>query len=238
MDVVKVYNELLKKYGRQGWWPVFMKCKIQNSECKIENGLTYGLPYVKFKQYKEIFRDPYFEIAVGAILTQNTAWRNVAVAIQNLYDAKALTPERLLKLSIPRLEKLIRPAGYFRQKAKKLQLFAAWLVEKYDGDISQLKYCSLVTARCSLLEQWGIGNETADSILLYALNKQIFVIDEYTRRLCRQYGVEFKHYDEYRLFFESQLEKAFSSSRERTKVYQEYHGLIVAWGKVVGKGKI
>lgn len=202
MDVVKVYNELLKKYGRQGWWPVFMH------------------------------QDPYFETAVGAILTQNTAWKNVVIAIQNLGNAKALTSKRLLKLSTPRLQKLIRPAGYFRQKEKKLRMFAQWLVEKYDGDIKRLKYCSLITARCSLLKLWGIGNETADSILLYALNKPIFVVDEYTRRLCHQYGVEFKQYDEYRLFFEKRLEKAFPSSRERTKVYQEYHGLIVAWGKL------
>lgn len=202
MDVVKVYYTLLKKYGRQGWWPVFMN------------------------------HDPYFEIAVGAILTQNTAWRNVAVAIQNLYDAKALTPERLLKLSTPRLQKLIRPAGYFRQKEKKLRIFAKWLIEKYDGDITKLKRYKVEAIRHKLLELWGIGNETADSILLYALNKPIFVIDEYTRRLCRQYGVEFKQYDEYRLFFESQLEKTFPSSRERTKVYQEFHGLIVAWGKL------
>lgn len=231
MDVVKVYNELLKKYGRQGWWPVFMKCKIQNAECKIGYNLKYGIPYPGLKNCVTPYRDPYFEIAVGAILTQNTAWKNVVIAIQNLADAKALTPKRLLKLSTPRLQKLIRSAGYFRQKAKKLRLFAQWLIDDFEGDMQKLKRFKIHNSRFMLLEQWGVGNETADSILLYALNKPIFVVDEYTRRLCRYYGIEFSHYDEYRLFFESQLEKAFPSPRERTKVYQEYHGLIVAWGK-------
>lgn len=235
MDVVSVYNELLKKYGHQGWWPILIiEHESRNTTHKKKDtiSLTYGITYAKLNDYKKVFRDPYFEIAVGALLTQNTAWRNVTVAIQNLYDAKALTPERLLKLSTPRLEKLIRPAGYFRQKEKKLRLFAKWLIEKYDGDIERLKYCSLITARCSLLDLWGIGKETADSILLYALNKPIFVIDEYTRRFCRQEGVEFKEYDEYQKFFEEQLIKAFPRALERTKIYQEFHGLIVAWGKL------
>lgn len=224
MDVGKVYEELLAQYGRQGWWPIF-----------IEDTLTYGIPYSKLKNYRTQFRDPYFEIAMGAILTQNTAWKNVAVAIQNLYDAKALTPKRLLKLSTPRLKKLIRPAGYFRQKTKKLQLFAKWLVKNYDGGIGQLKYCSLITARCSLLDLWGIGKETADSILLYALNKPIFVIDEYTRRLCSEHGVEFNQYDGYQEFFESGCAKHTHGTVKLTKLYQEYHGLIVAHGKKVAK---
>lgn len=198
---------------------------------RAENGLTYGIPYFDLKKHRTAFRDPYFEIAVGAILTQNTAWKNVAIAIINLYNAKALTPRKLLKLPTIKLQKLIRPAGYFRQKAKKLKLFAEWLIKDCKGDLVELKRYEIRDMRYRLLNQWGIGKETADSIILYASNKPIFMIDEYTRRLCRQYGVEFKDYDEYRKFFEKAFLKHGYSKQTLTKIYQEYHGLIVRWGK-------
>lgn len=199
---------------------------------RVENELVYGVPYARLKKYKTRFRDSYFEIAVGAILTQNTAWKNVAIAIANLYKAKALTPRRLLKLSPSKLQKLIRPAGYFRQKTKKLRLFAEWLIKNYYGEINRLVRSPSSVVRSLLLERWGIGRETADSIILYALNKPIFVIDEYTRRLCRSYGVEFKDYDEYREFFEKAFSKRGYSKKKLAKIYQEYHGLIVRWGKL------
>lgn len=240
MDVKLIYSQLLKKYERQGWWPLFMKHETCNMEqigdWRVENELVYGVPYARLKEYKTRFRDPYFEIAVGAILTQNTAWKNVTVAIINLYKAKALTPRRLLKLPAAKLEKLIRPAGYFRQKTKKLRLFSRWLVDEFDGEIERLKDQKIERSRSELLMMWGVGRETADSIILYALNKPIFVIDEYTRRLCRSYGVEFKDYDEYREFFEKAFFGRGYSKQKLTKIYQEYHGLIVRWGKVVRRG--
>jgi endonuclease-3 related protein len=227
MDVKKVYEQFKKKYGHQQWWPIFI---IHNTKFIIpklaytEHGLVYGVPCNQLKKLKTNFRDPYFEIAVGAILTQNTAWKNVAVAIKNLYEAKALTPERLLKLNTLKLQKLIRPAGYFRQKAKKLRIFSKWLVDGYNGQIEILKDLKIKDLRLRLLERWGVGPETADSIILYALNKPIFVIDEYTRRLCKQHGIVFKEYDEYREMFQSALPKS-------AKLFQECHALIVAWGK-------
>ena len=235
MDTQKVYLSLLKKYGPQGWWPLFITQNTGNkthSDWRTENGLVYGLPYAKLKNYRTKFRDPYFEIAVGAILTQNTAWKNAATAIINLCEAKALTPQKLLKLPTVKLQKLIRPAGYFRQKTKKLKLFCQWLIKDCEGDLLKLKRYEIGDMRYRLLEQWGIGRETADSIILYALNKPIFVIDEYTRRLCRHYGVEFKEYDEYRKFFEKTFLKQDCSKQKLTKIFQEYHGLIVKWGKL------
>lgn len=231
MNVKLIYKQLLKQYGKQGWWPVFVSTNVgttQGKSLRFEHGLCYSIPYKKLENFKTSFRDPYFEIAVGAILTQNTAWKNVAVAIQNLYNTKALTPQRLLKLPTTKLQKFIRPAGYFRQKAKKLRLFAKWFVENYKGDILKLKRYEIRDIRDKLLEQWGIGPETADSIMLYALNKPIFVVDEYTRRLCKKYGIIYKNYDEYRNFFENKLPR-------NTKLFQEYHALIVEWGKTSHK---
>ncbi|MEK7064868.1 MAG: hypothetical protein AAB963_00305, partial [Patescibacteria group bacterium] len=203
MRVKAIYNQLLKKYGPQHWWPVYVR----------PGRTTPGRPVW--------FRDTQFEIAVGAILTQNTAWKNVAKAIENLYNAKALTPAQILKLPTQKLQSLIRPAGYFRQKAKKLKLFSKWLMKEFGGDILRLKRWEIGDMRDKLLKQWGVGPETADSIILYALNKPIFVIDEYTRRLCKKYGVVYNTYDEYQKFFESKLPRD-------TKLFQEFHALIVA----------
>ncbi len=232
MNVKKIYNQLLKKYGKQGWWPVFVRPgrTSPGKPVRFEYGLCYGIPYSGLKKFRTPFRDPYFEIAVGAILTQNTAWKNVAQAIINLYNAKALTPQRILKLSVSKLQKLIRPAGYFRQKAKKLKLFADWIVRDYEGDICCLARNPYPITRNLLLGQWGIGKETADSILLYALNKPIFVIDEYTRRLCKKHKVEFKEYDGYREFFEKQF-CVGSHASPRQSAFREFHALIVACGK-------
>ncbi|MBI4992757.1 MAG: endonuclease [Candidatus Magasanikbacteria bacterium] len=235
MDTKKVYLSLLKKYGQQGWWPLFITQDTNNKthrDWRVENGLTYGISYLDLKKHQTGFRDPCFEIAVGAILTQNTAWKNVAVAIINLYKAKALTPQKLLKLPTAKLQKLIRPAGYFRQKTKKLKLFAEWLIKNHDGEIKQLGRSPSSVLRSLLLARWGIGRETADSIILYALNKPVFVIDEYTRRLCRRYGVEFEDYDEYRQFFEKAFLKQNYSKQRLSKIYQEYHGLIVRAEKI------
>lgn len=214
MNIFGVYQKLFKVYGPQGWWPILV----------LEQGIKYSIPYRSLSKYRASFRDPYFEIAVGAILTQSTAWKNVAIAINNLYNAKVLTPNKISRIKTARLQTLIRPAGYYKQKAKKLKIFSDWLVKNYNGDITRLKRCKASEIREKLLTLWGIGPETADSIILYALNKPLFVIDEYTRRLCKKYSVEFKEYDGYREFFEKKLPK-------NNKIFQEYHALIVASGK-------
>lgn len=229
MNLFEIYKKLHKTYGKQGWWPVKVeskKLKVKSKKLRFENELAYGIPYPQLKKYKTPWRDPYYEIAVGAILTQSAAWKNVALAINNLYAAKCLTPSIILKLPSAKLQKFIKPAGYFRQKAKKLKLFSRWLINDYAGDITRLKNYDLHVTRSKLLAQWGIGPETADSIILYALNKPIFVIDEYTRRLCKKFGVEFKTYDEYQKFFEQGL-----ANYQTTVLFREYHALIVASGK-------
>lgn len=215
MDVFKVFKQLHKIYGPQGWWPII-----------VGTELKYGINYRNLKNFENEFRDPYFEIAIGAILTQNTAWKNVAKAICNLHQAKSLKPELIIKLNTRRLQTLVKPAGYYKQKAKKLKIFSKWLIENYNGDISKLKKHQLDRLRSKLLDIWGIGKETADSIMLYALNRPIFMIDEYTRRLCHVFAESFPGYDNYRHFFESKLSKYKSA-----KFFQEYHALIVASGQ-------
>jgi len=240
MHVWRVYQKLFAWFGPQGWWPIVMthdSWNMTHRGLRIEHGLTYGIPYSRLKRYCTPFRDPYFEIAVGAILTQNTAWRNVAMVIQSLYRAKALTPARLLKLHPRTLQSLLRPTGYYRQKAKKLRGFSRWLIDKYQGKLERLKNIPLPASRSELLRVWGIGKETADSILLYALNKPIFVVDAYTRRFCSSHGVEFDEYDGYRVYFKNELRRLPTQtgvnkrSGKLTKIYQEYHALLVAWGK-------
>lgn len=219
MDIFGAYKKLLAIYGPQGWWPLLIK-NGKSAEFKI----TYGVGFNKLKKYKNSFRDPHFEIAVGAILTQNTAWKNVAVAIGNLYRVHALTPQRILKMPSVKLQRLIRSAGYFRQKTKKLKIFSKWVLDNYQGDIRKLGQKNILKAREELLLVWGIGKETADSIILYALNKPIFVIDAYTKRFCSKYGIIYREYDEYRQFFESHLKR-------EVEIFQEYHALLVASGK-------
>ena len=126
---------------------------------------------------------------VGAILTQNTAWSNVGLAIQNLREADALTPFTLADLPQRRLEELIRPTGYFRQKARKLSELLVWFNGHYEGEIEKLCQADSAHLRRELLSVWGIGPETADSILLYAIGVPVFVVDAYTIRVLARHGV-------------------------------------------------
>ncbi|MFH0737957.1 MAG: endonuclease [Candidatus Micrarchaeota archaeon] len=158
-----------------------------------------------------------FEVVVGALLTQNTNWRNAEKAIDNLREAKALGPEKLLSLKKRKLESLIRPSGFYRQKAERLRA----LTKKY----LEIKKRGTPPSREELLEVKGVGEETADSILLYAFGLPYFVIDSYTKRFCAHHSLfKGKSYDGFRSFFESSLPKD-------VQIYKEYHALIVAWGK-------
>ena len=130
-----------------------------------------------------------FEIIVGAILTQNTNWKNVEKAINNLKNANCLTPERLNSLQIEKLAEFIRPAGYFNIKTQRLKNFLDWLFEKYNGCLETLSELPPSTLREQLLAIKGIGPETADSICLYAFQKPIFVVDAYTARVFGRHGM-------------------------------------------------
>jgi endonuclease-3 related protein len=144
---------------------------------------------------------------VGAYLTQNTAWTNVEKALANLGAAHVLSVRGIRAVSLAELERLIRPAGYFRQKAKRLKLFVAFLDREYEGSLRKLFARPTHVLREELLNLHGIGPETADSILLYAGNHPVFVVDAYTRRVLDRHGIlsEKASYEEIRKLFEEAL---------------------------------
>ena len=170
--------------------------------------------------------DTSFEIAVGAILTQNAAWSNVEKAIINLKRDKILTPKKIMECPGSKLESALRPSGYFRLKAKRLRSFCEFLLTNYNGSMAKMSKRSLKILRPDLLDVNGIGPETADDILLYACNKTVFVIDAYTRRILGRHGLIDKDikYEELRELFETNLSADL-------KMFKEYHGLIVYTGK-------
>lgn len=167
-----------------------------------------------------------FEVMIGAILTQNTNWKNVEKVIAELEKEGLLRPKTLDSVPLPRLAKLIRPAGYFNQKAKKLKAFMRYF-EDYGFDEQRMMKKDKKALRKELLSVWGIGPETADSILLYALDKNSFVIDAYTRRVFSRMGLVSSDisYDDLKAFFEKSLipDKTQDS---RLKTFKEYHALI------------
>ena len=189
------YDALMARYGPQHWWPV-----------------TPGTPAALAP----------WEIAAGAVLTQNTSWRNVETAIARLHEAGELTPERIRDLPHDELAELIRPTRYFNVKVGRLQALAGWWCEHRphprQGDRHQL--------RRSLLAVHGVGEETADSILLYALGHTNFMIDAYTRRVVIRHGLaeERVTYGELKALFEEALPHDH-------QLFNEYHALIVAVGQ-------
>jgi len=201
-----------------------------------------------------------FEVIVGAYLTQNTAWTNVELALTQLRHAGLLNVEGVRRVRLAKLEKLIRSSGYFRQKAARLKTFVAFLDAQYQGSLDRMFEEPLSTLREKLLGLNGVGPETADSILLYAGNHHVFVVDAYTRRILERHGIVTANarYEEIRLLFERALSNeeptppamprltnamvkinpihrpSRMSTSKRSKlaqVYNEMHGLIVGVGK-------
>jgi len=171
-----------------------------------------------------------FEVMIGAILTQNTSWNNVEKAIKNLKKKGVLSPEGIRNISKLKLASLIKPAGYYRVKTDRLKAFVNFLFEEYKGDINRMKLESLVTLREKLLKIHGIGPETADSILLYALEKPIFVVDAYTKRILSRHKLITgkASYNEIQSLFMNNLPKD-------EKLFNEYHALFVHLGKTLCK---
>lgn len=199
-EILTGYKILLKGLGSQYWWPAKSKNKKERQ----------------------------FEICIGAILTQNTSWKNVEKALKNLRKEGLLNENGIKNINEKELAVLIKPAGYYNQKAKKLKSFSEFL-QYYP--LEKLQKMPIGEARTVLLEVHGIGKETADSILLYALSKPIFVIDTYTKRIFeRLFNFKLKDYDEWQEFFEKNLEKD-------TQLFNEYHALIVELGKNFCKKK-
>jgi endonuclease-3 related protein len=169
-----------------------------------------------------------FEVIIGAILTQSAAWLNVEKAISNLREAGALSPKALRQLSLSELATLIRPCGYYNAKALKLKMLAGWLGEHYNDNLDRLFANGIDQLRRQLLSIHGIGEETADSIILYAANKPIFIIDAYTRRIISRVGLysESDSYAAYQSLFMNHLPVD-------AKLFNEYHALLVCLAKTV-----
>lgn len=167
-----------------------------------------------------------FEVIVGAILTQNTSWTNVERAMNNLRAGKLLSPPAMAKVPLRRLERLVRPSGYFRQKARKLKAFCEFLRAEYRGSLKRMFATPTIVLRQKLLGVFGIGPETADSILLYAGGHAVFVVDAYTKRMLARHGwsSETARYEDIRWLFERQ----FPGQAQR---FNELHALIVQTGK-------
>jgi endonuclease-3 related protein len=193
MKPIQIYRKLLRKFGRQYWWPTASK-------------------------------NPKFEIIVGAILTQQTAWKNVERAIANLRERELLEPKKLAAANLKTIEKLVRPTGFYKQKARRIWKIARYLQKSCKGDLDTFFNRHSEEIRKELLYLEGVGNETADSILLYAGGKLIFPIDNYTVRLCKKLRIAKGNYNELQNFFQMNLPKDL-------EVYKELHALIVEWGK-------
>jgi endonuclease-3 related protein len=161
-----------------------------------------------------------FEVIVGAYLTQNTAWTNVEIALTNLRRANTLSIERIRTVTLHRLERLIRPSGYFRQKAKRLKTFVKFLDDNYHGSLDPLFAQPTDQLREELLSLNGVGPETADSILLYAGNHPVFVVDAYTRRILDRHGIlpEKTDYENIREFFQSALTPVAEEQAQPTEM--------------------
>ena len=167
-----------------------------------------------------------FEVIVGALLTQNTSWRNVELAIEDLRRGNLLTPGAIEEVAPSRLERLIVSSGYFRQKARKLKEFCRFLRAEYGGSLKRMFATPTLELRMKLLGIWGIGPETADSILLYAGGHPVFVVDAYTKRMMERHGWTAPNakYDDVRWMFERQ-------SPGDAARFNEFHALIVHTGK-------
>lgn len=167
-----------------------------------------------------------FEIIVGAVLTQNTAWRNVEYALANLKSKGLLSPERILETEDRTLSNLIRPSGYYNIKTQRLKSFVKYLFDEYNGNLDLMFSEELWYLREKLLSVRGIGEETADSILLYAGEKLIFVVDAYTRRIMLRHNVIDNGYGY------SDIQNLFMRYLPpNINIYKQYHALLVQAGK-------
>jgi endonuclease-3 related protein len=194
----------------------------------------YDLLFARFGPQHWWPGDTPFEVIIGAILTQNTNWTNVEKAIANLKNQRLLTPAKLHPVDTKKLASLIRPAGYFNIKAARLKNFLNWFSENYSGKLKNLAAIPTDVLRRQLLSVKGIGPETADSILLYALNRPVFVVDAYTARICSRHhlidqGADYHHIQD---IFESNLPTSRKGRLTAdVQLFNEYHALLVRLGK-------
>ena len=206
--IPRLFEVFLRAYGPQGWWPIPMNGRGPGFDQRGYHPGIYDFPRTRAQR---------FEIVLGAILTQNTAWTNVEKALSALAAAGVRTVEDVLGRPAGELALLIRPSGYYNQKAKKLLAMAEYLA-KLSGRNPP--------TREELLSIWGVGEETADSILLYAFRVPVFVVDAYTRRLLHRIGLTDAHQGY------GEVQRLFASALPADHVlFDEYHALIVRHAK-------
>lgn len=210
MDLKRQFTVLRRQFGPQTWWPM---TTVDGRRLPPPNPMTEAAAV---------------EIAVGAILTQNTAWGNVQKALINLKRAELLSLPSILTARSSILARVIKPSGYYNQKAIKLKAFAAFVAARGRGKLLALTREPTMALRQELLQVHGLGPETADCILLYALGKPVFVIDAYTKRWLAEKGMTCTRYEGYRQFFEKRLPR-------NVALYKQFHALLVAWGKTKGQ---
>jgi endonuclease-3 related protein len=237
--LMKVFESLFSAFGPQQWWPVKGSHQALPGAAAGRGGIggataPHGPPQVIEGRYEGGPRDnnSSFEVMVGAILAQNTAWTNVEKALENLRSAGCLNPEALRRVSMKRLALLLKPSGYFNIKARRLKSFIQFLYRQFGGDVRRMLKEDHALLRQKLLSVKGIGPETADSILLYAGGFPWFVVDAYTRRIFSRHGLvaERVSYQALQDFFMKGLPRD-------TKLYNEYHALIVKLGKETCRSK-
>lgn len=211
---IQLYTILFDAFGPQQWWPM------------------------DHSHHQKNMTDPRFEVMIGAVLTQNTAWKNVEKAISQLKQQNLLDIHELAVADSLLVKRLIKSSGYFNQKTKRLQFLAQYLLERYNGDLNSFFSQSLTQLRKELLSLHGIGPETADSILLYAAEKPIFVVDAYTKRLCTRIPLPVRSpsYEDIQHFFQNHLKNHYTNHK-LVQIYNEYHALIVNLGKYFCKPK-
>jgi endonuclease-3 related protein len=208
-----IYEKLFGEFGYQNWWPI-----VRDGKCYYE---------AEFRKRKRS-REEILEIMIGAVLTQNTSWDNAVKAISGMKKAGFLSLDKLLSIDEDGFSRIIKESGYYMQKSKKIKALSLFLHDELCDDVSALSGYGLDKAREMLLSVWGIGNETADSILLYGYYYPVFVIDAYTRRIFSRIGVE----DAYAAYEELQSLVHDSFKPDRIK-YQEYHADLVMLGKSI-----
>ena len=199
---------------------------MKDTSCSKSLLKIYNLLYEKFGARHWWPGDTRLEIILGAILTQNTAWKNVEKAIKNLKRERILKLGPLTRISEKKLPKLIKPAGYYNIKSNRVKNFLSFLNAEYRGNLDRMLKTKTRKLRSELLGIKGIGPETADSILLYAGGKPVFVVDAYTKRVFSRHGfaAQEAEYEGWQQLFQDNLPKD-------VKLYNEFHALIVELGK-------
>ena len=206
MKPTQLYKTLYEKFGDLYWWPMDKEYHKKNNS------------------------DPRFEVIVGAILTQNTSWDNVEKSLEKIKSKKKLDIKKIIEIDEEELKALIRSSGFFNQKSKRLKMISEHIFEKYQN-LDVFFDRETENIRKELLDLNGIGPETADSILLYAGDKPIFVVDAYTKRICQRIPINADPtYEEIQKYFSDDLKKNFNEDK-LVKIFNELHAQIVILAK-------